>query len=722
MSARASSGVGLCLAVGALALLPLLVQLLGVGLSAIDGAGRGAKRGVNDTFSTSAGTLFSRTSLRTYSYFSLPLPRATAGPGRGQTLLAAVFALLDTRPMPYALTLPAAEATPGGAPADPPCQRVNTVPYAYDSAALEAFAARANYRADIYVDAMPVIAAGADGVWYGVPLAAVDSAPGEPARVRIYTHYDFSLTLDARGRVMHVLVDARHTDPEDPCGAASEAPTTPATPVIWSYTLRIERSNVPYERRWDFYTRATDTSGALSEMSVVVLGLIVCATMLLLLGLVLVSVLRNRFGLANGMSELGAALTGHTSAATAAAAAAHSRSGSACARGDVALGVFGAEPAEARIAARGATVDADVARCTVRSDNDDDDGGAGVRNFSGDDGDDDDDDENASLSGNAAYALKRNAVYAFAAPSLPTLFAALVGTGTQVALVILLSLGVAVAAAQPWDGTWMRAAVLTLFATGSIAGYVARYLTGQYGARAHVALLALLALLLPLWTGALIMATFIIDLASPRAGLVGALVAIALALALADVLLLAAGMRIAARTAVPVRAAPVGSVPRRAPRPCWRCCATFGVAALTNTAIVGVMGVYLVIYTLQTFFNSHARSRSIVCFVIALLWLVTTACIGAISAYYLVTVGQTRNWWWHTFGAAGSPAAVLWAVGLAYLYGASDLAQPGDRVLLFVLNCAVSGTLFITLGSVAVLAGWTFLSSVVFRAAAVRAD
>ena len=65
---------------------------------------------------------------------------------------------------------------------------------------------------------------------------------------------------------------------------------------------------------------------------------------------------------------------------------------------------------------------------------------------------------------------------------------------------------------------------------------------------------------------------------------------------------------------------------------------------------------------------------------------------------------------------------MLWAVGLAYLYGASDLAQPGDRVLLFVLNCAVSGTLFITLGSVAVLAGWTFLSSVVFRAAAERAD
>jgi hypothetical protein len=661
---------------------------------------------LNSRFQVFMGAMIS--SMRPFlrlDFFGMPVPRPTHMYGTDDGFWGAIMSMYLKQNSAFEnVVWPSADNLTTNGIADvmqeTSCEfQGNRSGYQYTAAQIDTFhdVIELRYRAQAYIDNMPVVSSfgSGNGMWYGYEIGA--SGPGRA--ITLNNHADIHISVDNIGRVLFVGMDVWQT--KTPCGSPSVDILQPGDTVYWTYRTYVNQTmSTLYEDRWKKnYTPANTELISnvqwffLLSLCVALLNAAACHRSW--------SVYKNRHSGYTRIERQTAALLVGIDVEQAL---------------DITL--FTEDDTKDRFSS--ADDDDDV---VVASSSDD----CGVtsalvttlemqRILPGTR-----DANVVKLAAITAATAINNRKRSFlewkqyshevlGAPRCPTIYAAMVGRGTQFFVAILVALLLGMGYARKWNNAWQHIAIFVIPMTSHISGFVATRYATQFGVVSYLRM----AVALTVGPFFFIMVLFVVvtnvELVHHDAGVTAGIVFLSLALLLLDVFHNICGIWLAKRigSAKPFTVGS-GVVRRNAPTFSWKVrYSTMGGTFILMTFFTAVPAFIITNEFLRSFWIVHIQTQIIIVICLVILWAWEVASFAIVLTHTNIKRGNLR-WWWPTFIASGSSAFGIVAYAFFFLLTDTHFKDPGTIILVLLYVPVVASTVFVVFGAWGVHASWLFL-------------
>ena len=568
-------------------------------------------------------------------------------------------------------------------------QRNGTMQYTAEELGTVASRIRNGFRLNYYIDDMPIVSQyGSDGEYrYGVDIGFLSENEKD---VFLFTHYDIHIAVDAYGRTLHAVIVPRHTDSAAACGVEYAQPTRAASDVVWTYRVFVERTNTKFEDRMDFYNEKLHGQHAKIEKAALIYCGVAAGIVLLLLGFLVWRIAHRKYEL-EGLLLTSAATMAGTSLQAVGSSSSDSYIDIELDLADDKRGLLHDEEA-------GSSRRRQAPKATIYVDVDVNSTGPSTQSF-----------------------LKSAAPVILGQPKRPVLLAALTGTGVHLLTVTLLGLALSSLVQHSWNNAWQTVIVLLMPVTGCVGGFAATRIIRLYRAKNVLCAGLLLVVMMPAVLLFIFFLVNSIELMHHKWSLVASLFFFCGALLVADCVSMFGGMWLASKFAAP-------SLPESTGRiylpPIESKCKWITQFILTTTVSSGLIGfgvIYVTLKIVQSIWADRVVVMILAILGFILLWVLITAAVSILIAYFRVVWNRDPYWHWKTFMTAGGPAVVAFIFGLFYAFTTLDEIDFGTQLLIYLIITFASAMMFIVLGSVAVISTDTFFRRYVYYFVTIRA-
>lgn len=627
-----------------------------------------------DVFEVSMGPLISPGSIVVWPYHWYPFPRGPGFQNARQAFWDAFVSLYSNGDCGFRHV-----AWENDSPCYAQATLTNHTEVFYDALELQSFrkAIDDRYRIQPYVDGVRVISTvpGAKGWWWGVDIGYTVGK-----QVLLYNHIDFYVDVDHAGRVIKAVAVPRHTESIELCGRASQVPNHPVDLVRWSYRTMVQRTDKKREDMAEIYDTMMNTQE--TNVGYVMFGIVVLI-FLFALGLFVFGVWRicvkNRFDADDVRSLLDSSPI--------------------------------IVPRPRAGGNGGGNDDQDI---EIRLYDDDDDDGDVRQRRTQDVDVDIDVDSVTQGTGNAKYLLKSFRTPILGRPLFPRTLAVLVGSATQLLVVVLVALLITLAYQHAWNNMYQVVTVILLPTTGAISGFISKRLLMGWNVRVTVCthFWSIIAITLPLYVVFFIVTSM--QMLYHDGAMIAGLFFLLLAFMVVNGIMYALGVNLAVAYPPPPSPGLKTYLPDPVTSPC-RQIAVQSTVCMTVAVAQGFGAVYIGTLLLTTPWNTRIKQQIWFMFLFAVLWLSSGALMSIIATYLNVIYGRYPRWHWPTYAMGALTAVVVFVVSVAYTFGTVTFVDEANNTAVVVYLAVASALVGAVSGAVNWLATYIFFEKFIYR-------
>jgi transmembrane 9 superfamily member 2/4 len=301
----------------------------------------------------------------------------------------------------------------------------------------------------------------------------------------------------------------------------------------------------------------------------------------------------------------------------------------------------------------------------------------------------------------------------FRPPQRPLVLAVLVGSGAQLFVCSLITLGFALLGfLSPANrGGLVTAAVVLFVMSGLFAGYHATRIYKSLGGTRWRRCAMFTATSVP---GFLFIVFFIINLfiwGEKSSGAVpfGTLVALCALWCGISVPLVYLGSYFADKKPTPENPVRTNTIPRPVPEQVWYLSGP--VSALTG-GVLPFGAVFIELFFIMTaIWGQQYYYLFGILFLVFVILVVTSAEIAMVMTYFQLCA-EDYHWWWRSFFSAGSSAVYMFFYAIFYFYTKLEITNNVAALIYFGYSFIMSFMFFILTGSIGFLSCWWFVSKI----------